>query len=90
MADVDQGLDSAALRARIDRLREVARAADRASLQIDTEIRSLEPQVNNMQEAAAALTTLVNLTGAVQRELVTALNALEPGDAGTAPAADED
>jgi hypothetical protein len=68
------------LRARIDRLRAVADAADRASLEIDREIRTLEPQVNTMREAAAALSTLVYLTGSVQQTLVAALNQLAPGD----------
>ncbi len=68
------------LRARIARLEAVAEAADEASLRIDEDIRTLEPQVNNMQEAANALTVLVNLTGSVQRTLVAALSELEPGD----------
>lgn len=68
------------LQARLDRLRAVAEAADRASLEIDQAIQELEPRVNNMQEAAAALTTLVYLTGSVQQTLVGALNQLEPGD----------
>jgi hypothetical protein len=68
------------LRARIARLEAVAEAADEASLKIDEDIRTLEPQVNNMQEAANALTVLVNLTGSVQRTLVAALSGLEPGD----------
>jgi prefoldin subunit 5 len=68
------------LRAQIERLRAVAEAADQASLTIDEDIRTLEPQVNNMQEAAAALTVLVNLTGSVQRTLVAALTELQPGD----------
>ncbi len=68
------------LRARIARLEAVAEAADEASLRIDEDIRTLEPQVNNMQEAANALTVLVNLTGSVQRTLVAALSGLEPGD----------
>jgi hypothetical protein len=68
------------LRARIARLRAVADAADFASIEIDRDVRTLEPQVNNMQEAAAALSTLVYLTGSVQRRLVAALNQLEPGD----------
>lgn len=68
------------LRARIERLQAVAEAADRASLEIDQAIRGLEPRVNNMQEAATALTTLVYLTGSVQQTLVAALNQLEPGD----------
>lgn len=68
------------LRARIERLRAVADAADRASLEIDQAIQGLEPRVNNMQEAATALSILVNLTGSVQRTLVDALSQLEPGD----------
>lgn len=73
------------LRAQVERLRAVAEAADQASLKIDEDIRTLEPQVNNMQEAANALTILVNLTGSVQRTLVAALNELQPGDrSGTA------
>ena len=68
------------LRAQVERLRAVAEAADQASLKIDEDIRTLEPQVNNMQEAANALTILVNLTGSVQRTLVAALNELQPGD----------
>lgn len=73
------------LRAQVERLRAVAEAADQASLKIDEDIRTLEPQVNNMQEAANALTILVNLTGSVQQTLVAALNELQPGDrAGTA------
>lgn len=73
------------LRAQVERLRAVAEAADRVSLKIDEDIRTLEPQVNNMQEAANALTILVNLTGSVQQTLVAALNELQPGDrAGTA------
>jgi hypothetical protein len=68
------------LRARIERLRVVAEAADLASIEIDRDIRGLEPRVNTMQEAAAALSTLVYLTGSVQKRLVAALNQLEPGD----------
>ncbi len=68
------------LQARIDRLRAVAEAADLASIEIDRDIRNLEPRVNNMQEAAAALSTLVYLTGSVQQKLVAALNQLEPDD----------
>lgn len=73
-AEIDQ------LRAQVERLRAVAEAADQASLNIDEDIRTLEPRVNNMQEAAAALTVLVNLTGSVQRALVAALSQLQPGD----------
>lgn len=85
MAELDQTRDGsrneiARLRARIARLRAVADAADLASLEIDRDIRSLEPQVNTMQEAAAALSTLVYLTGSVQQRLVAALNQLAPGD----------
>ena len=68
------------MRAQVERFRAVAEAADQASLQIDEDIRTLEPQVNNMQEAANALTVLVNLTGSVQRTLVAALSELQPGD----------
>lgn len=70
----------ARLQERIDRLRAVAEAADLASIEIDRDIRNLEPRVNNMQEAAAALSTLVYLTGSVQQKLVAALNQLEPDD----------
>lgn len=73
------------LAAQVERLRVVAAAANRASQQIDAEIRTLEPQVNNMQEAAVALSTLVNLTGSIQRELVGALNQLAPGDVTDSP-----
>jgi ABC-type transporter Mla subunit MlaD len=68
------------LQARVERLRAVAEAADRASLEIDQVIQGLEPKVNNMQEAATALSALVHLTGSVQRTLVGALNQLAPGD----------
>lgn len=68
------------LQARVARLRAVAEAADRASLEIDQAIQGLEPRVNNMQEAAVALSALVHLTGSVQQTLVGALNQLEPGD----------
>ncbi len=61
-------------------MRAVAAAADRASRQIDETVLTLEPRVNTMQEEAAALTILVNLSGAVQRELVSGLNRLDPGD----------
>lgn len=74
------------LTAQVVRLRMVAEAANRASIQIDAEIQTLEPRVNTMQEAAIALSTLINLTGAIQRELVGALNHLEPGDADVPPA----
>ncbi|MDQ3692149.1 MAG: hypothetical protein M3464_00780 [Chloroflexota bacterium] len=70
----------ARLGARVERLRAVAAAADRASRQIDETVLTLEPRVNTMQEEAAALTILVNLSGAVQRELVSGLNRLDPGD----------
>jgi hypothetical protein len=85
MAELDQTSDAGRdeierLRARIGRLRAVADAADLASIEIDRDVRTLEPQVNNMQEAAAALSTLVYLTGSVQQRLVAALNQLEPGD----------
>lgn len=78
IADDQRQID--ALTARVERLRAVAEAADLASLEIDRDIRSLEPRVNTMQEAAAALSTLVQLTGSVQQKLVGALNQLAPGD----------
>lgn len=77
------------LSASVARLRAVAAAADRASRQIDEAVQSLAPQVNTMQEAAAALTILVNLSGAVQRELVAGLNQMEPGDLDSSSSPDQ-
>lgn len=67
MAATDHTADEARpqverLSASVARLREVA-AADRASRQIDEAVQTLEPRVNTMREAAAALTILVNLSG---------------------------
>lgn len=78
----------AALTAQVERLQATATAADLASREIDVTVQSLEPQINNMQEAAAALTTLVNLTGGIQHGLVRALRQLEPGDFTPAPLPD--
>ncbi len=67
----------------------MAVAADRASHQIDETVLTLEPRVAPRQEAATALTILVNLSGAVQRELVSGLNQLESGELEPPSAADE-
>lgn len=76
------------LRASVERPRAVA-AADRASRQNDEAVQTLEPRVSNMQEAVAALTTVVNLSGAVQRELVGSFSQLEPGDLDSSSSPDQ-
>ncbi|MBA2519939.1 MAG: hypothetical protein H0V24_09755 [Chloroflexia bacterium] len=94
MAETDRASDERRRRlellgARAERLRAVAVAADRASHQIDETVLTLEPRVAPRQEAATALTILVNLSGAVQRELVSGLNQLESGELEPPSAADE-